>query len=725
MPSLTPIWDRLIASPIKSALLPIAQKQAPIAKGSSLKSFGKVPSLYTDAGEIIGYADWVSREPTEGELALWKLDARLGIGIRAKCLRAFDIDVNDAELTKALIEELFVNIIPAPLIYRKRSNSSRILIPFFYEGECAKRIYKFASGDAVELLGDGQQWVAFGTHPSGAEYTWEGDILQAPTLTDRELEAIDIGLTQIFDAVLTTDSATQRKRGEIIPMEDPVAEFLRTSEWFISETEDRLILRCPNAHEHTSGEDGDGSTVWFKAGTNGYEQGHFCCKHAHCADIDDAKFLKLIDYSEPVTADDFPLVVSEAEEGTDLGKREMAPHEAPNLERLKNGRFIVSLNNIFVALQHYQWTGFRIFYDEFLQTLMVQFTGEPPRPVVDDDVSNLRRRLEQKGFSSIGKEMMSDCLGLMRLYFREDLAKKWLESLPDWDKTPRCERFLSDYCNVEDSQATRIASRYLWETLVGRIMEPGIKADAMLVLHGDQGLRKSSAIAAIAPDENLATEVSFEDRRSDIYRAVKGKLVVEIPELAGMGKKDLESLKALLSAKNDTYVEKFEKNARTYPRRHVFIGSTNEDQFLTDVQNRRFAVVHVQSLIDVEKIIKDRDQLWAEAKLLYWINGIEQPELEAAFKAVNDQYRVEDPWEAQLDLYLRTSFQADDGELPYEVPMTASELLTQAINVKLQTSKSSDVRKVSRAMKHLGYEVYNLRRNSTVVKAYRLKTKIV
>ena len=176
---------------------------------------------------------------------------------------------------------------------------------------------------------------------------------------------------------------------------------------------------------------------------------------------------------------------------------------------------------------------------------------------------------------------------------------------------------------------------------------------------------------------------------------------------------------------NSNIFEKFEKNARTYPRRHVFIGSTNEDQFLTDTQNRRFAVVHVQSLIDVDRIVKDRDQLWAEAKLLYMIDGIEQPELEKAFKDVNEQYRLEDPWEAQLDLYLRTSFQSDDGELPYDVPMTASELLTSAINVKLQTSKGSDVRKVSRAMKHLGYEVYRARRGKTVDRIYRLKTKIV
>ena len=726
MPELKSTWDMLIASSLKPALLPIAQKKAPIAKGSSLKSFGKVPSIYTDTGEIVGYADWANREPTDGELALWKLDARLGIGVRAKCLRAFDIDVNDAALVESLFKDVFANVLPSPISYRKRGNSSRILIPFFYEDDCPKRIYKLASGDAVELLGDGQQWVAFGTHPSGAEYTWEGDILRAPTLTKQDLEAIDVGLTQIFGATRSTESATGRQRGESIPMEDPVADFLRTSEWFISETEDRLILRCPNAQAHTAGEEGDGSTVWFKAGTNGYEQGHFCCKHAHCADIDDTKFLKLIGYSEPVTADDFPLATTTtvARDDEDLGQRAMAPNEAPDLARLKNGRFVVSLDNLFFALRHYQWTGFRIFYDEFLQALMVQFNDDIPRPLTDDDIYDIRRRLEKKGFSSIGKDLMDGALGIMRKYFREDLAQKWLAGLPAWDGVQRCEKFLADYCNVEDSVATRVASRYLWETLAGRVLTPGVKADAMLVLYGDQGLCKSSAIAAIAPDPNLAVEVSFEDRKSDIYRAVKGKLVVEIPELAGMGKKDLESLKALLSAKSDTYVEKFEKIARTYPRRHVFIGSTNEDQFLTDVQNRRFAVVHVQSVIDVDRIMKDRDQLWAEAKLMYMIDGIEQPLLEKAFTEINEQYRLEDPWESQLDLYLRTSFQSDDGELPYEVPMTASELLTQAISVKLQTTKGSDIRKVSKAMKRLGYEGIVKKRNGKAAKIYQLKTKI-
>ena len=52
-------------------------------------------------------------------------------------------------------------------------------------------------------------------------------------------------------------------------------------------------ITCPNIAKHTSG-DGDGDCCYYLPHTNGYERGNFHCLHAHCTELSQAEFKRLI-----------------------------------------------------------------------------------------------------------------------------------------------------------------------------------------------------------------------------------------------------------------------------------------------------------------------------------------------------------------------------------------------------------------------------------------------
>ncbi|UZF94460.1 AAA family ATPase [Bosea sp. NBC_00550] len=118
-------------------------------------------------------------------------------GIRCDKLRAVDVDVDDpvmAAEVEALVEKHFG---PAPT--RFRSNSPRVLAVYRSDRPRLKRTIPlpFHPGSKIEILGDGQQFVAFGEHVSGVPYEWRGVPLDAvpfddlPLITEEQEEAFE------------------------------------------------------------------------------------------------------------------------------------------------------------------------------------------------------------------------------------------------------------------------------------------------------------------------------------------------------------------------------------------------------------------------------------------------------------------------------------------------------------------------------------------------------
>jgi len=179
-----------------------------VLKGSALEGkIGKIPSQFNYAGEAHGLKDWQKRPIMSNEIVAWSKDRRLNICVRTGPISgvyAFDVDVEDINRSpeiRGILGGLFHDAKQA-YATRERINSVKFLIPFRMEASCKKRRIRLDNnpkGPAIELLADGQQFVACGSHSSGARYQWSPGLPeQIPTLTLDQVNSVWTTLTKTF-----------------------------------------------------------------------------------------------------------------------------------------------------------------------------------------------------------------------------------------------------------------------------------------------------------------------------------------------------------------------------------------------------------------------------------------------------------------------------------------------------------------------------------------------
>ena len=168
--------------------------------------------------------------------------------------------------------------------------------------------------------------------------------------------------------------------------------------------------------------------------------------------------------------------------------------------------------------------------------------------------------------------------------------REYLAALPEWDKIPRVDTLLIDYLGAEDNAYVRAATRKTLCAAVRRVQEPGVKFDNMLVLNGPQGIGKSTLISRLA-GEWFSDSLNLSDTKDKTAaEKLQGYWILEIGELAGLRKTEVETLRSFLSRQNDIYRAAFGRRATPHPRQCIFFGTTNaESGYLRDTTgNRRF-----------------------------------------------------------------------------------------------------------------------------------------
>lgn len=257
-----------------------------------------------------------------------------------------------------------------------------------------------------------------------------------------------------------------------------------------------------------------------------------------------------------------------------------------------------------------------------------EMTGKPEyrrkgqwREWTDTEESRMRSYFEST-YSMYSQNKMTDAL---LIYFNNHKVNPLLEILEalEWDGKPRVEQFLHDVMKADDNEYTRECSRLIFAGGVHRAYNPGCKFDDMIVLIGGQGTGKSTITRWLNIEDQFYQEVKTISGKEGI-EAIRGVWIGEVSELMAMTRvKEAEAVKAYITSQKDSYRPPYQKNVQTVPRRCVFIGTTNNPQFLTDkTGNRRFYPVTVHSdgyaLLDNEKIVREYiRQAWAEAVHLY------------------------------------------------------------------------------------------------------------
>lgn len=287
----------------------------------------------------------------------------------------------------------------------------------------------------------------------------------------------------------------------------------------------------------------------------------------------------------------------------------------------KNGQIKDGLQNLVLIIQH----------DENLQGIAynqhrdgIDVKGNLPWKQVkfgwnDSDMSALKVYFD-KTYGVWSPTKIKEALIAVAAERAYHPIKEYLNTLPDWDGVERLDTLLIDYLGAEDNEYSRAVIRKTLVAAVTRIYEPGTKFDSVLILNGPQGIGKSTFFARLGT-KWFSDSLTINDMRDKAAaEKLQGYWLLELGELAGIKKTDVETVKSFVSRTDDKYRASYGVNVESHPRQCVVVGTTNsESGFLRDITgNRRFWPIRVSG-DSVKKAwdLKDIDKIWAEVLCVY------------------------------------------------------------------------------------------------------------
>jgi predicted P-loop ATPase len=250
-----------------------------------------------------------------------------------------------------------------------------------------------------------------------------------------------------------------------------------------------------------------------------------------------------------------------------------------------------------------------------LYTRETPWGGKPGGEITDEHVTRIKHWLSKIFRFEPATDKINEAITVIAAENSFHPIKDYLESL-EWDGVPRIDTWLKVFCSAQASEPYLSAvSRKVLVASIARIYNPGVKFDQVLILEGDQGIKKSTTIRVLAGDWFSDAHINISDK--DGVLSMRSAWFVELGELSGMRKADTDALKEFISRNVDRIRVPYGRRTENFPRQCVFIGTTNSTEYLKDVSgNRRFWPVAVGECY-TDSLALNRDQLFAEAKFVY------------------------------------------------------------------------------------------------------------
>lgn len=589
----------------------------------------------------------------------WEIDARkdppfcanspavphaLNTGILCDGLRAIDIDIDDAELAVRCRGIVVGRFGEAPI--RMRRNSPRCLILYRAAvGEPSTLTLAGASHTKdhackVEVLGRGKQFVAFGTHHSGADLEWFPDppgaeqLANLPAVTEDSIAAMLAELAPILGAVIPTRlNGHDHHHLAAEPQADPlrIAAALADipndgpPDW---EAWNRVCMAVWRAT-------GGAPIGWellraWSARNPSYDPTEARGRWDHYATSPPTK----------IGAGTVFYLAREAKQGGATQQTSAEPTNGPDDDDLWRDSLIRnetkpytiqrSLANALIALREAPtWRGVFAWNDFASRALIMRHLPGPyrkelavPREIADADLINITNWIQRAGIvvsSAIVREATLTVCADRRFHPVRD----YLAGLT-WDGTPRLDQWLTCHLGVTDTQLHRAFAAKWMIGLVARVMTPGCKFDTALILESAQGLGKSTAVSVLSAP--WFTDHITDLHSKDSLGQLQGMWIVELAELSSLGKAEIGRIKAFLSTKVDRFRAPYGHFTTDYPRQCGFAGTINpgSNGYLRDETGaRRFWTVACAAAwpprqkINIAALAAARDQLWAEATLRF------------------------------------------------------------------------------------------------------------
>ncbi len=323
-------------------------------------------------------------------------------------------------------------------------------------------------------------------------------------------------------------------------------------------------------------------------------------------------------------------------------------------------------------------------------------------PVQDHHYGRIRGWFQSGLFNKIGKNDVIDAVENACMENLFDPLQDYLVAL-EWDGVPRINSWLWTYCGAPTDDPiylhylSQIGRKWLLGAVV-RGMRPGEKVDNALIFEGPQGVGKSTAFKTLVPNRDWFGDSLPDFHQKDSKSYLSGKWIIEMSELTQMHRGELENMRAFMSREKEDFRKAFGREEMIFPRRCVFAGSTNRDDYLKDpAGERRFWIAKTNGKFDIKGLKAVRDQLWAEAYQVYltgenhWLD----PTMEKVARVIQQQRVEVDPWADLLRPHV-------DGHLRYREITIAGAM--SLINVEGSKRSTVQQRRMRRALESLGFK---------------------
>ena len=366
------------------------------------------------------------------------------------------------------------------------------------------------------------------------------------------------------------------------------------------------------------------------------------------------------------------------------------------LARSDKGKVLAGISNALIALRMAPpWNGVLAFNEFGLCTEARASTpwGGPASVWTDNHDVLTVEWLEHQGVK-LARGQVADAVQAVAREHTFHPVREYLDGLK-WDGISRIDDWLVLYLGAKQSSYhAAVGARWLISA-VARIRQPGCKVDHALILESPQGLGKSTAFAILGGpfySDDLA-EVGTKDSAM----GVAGAWIVELSELDAMGRADISKTKSFLSRRVDRFRPPYGRHIVEVPRQSVFCGTVNQAEYLKDeTGGRRFWPVKCGSVMRLEELRRDRDQIWAEAAVRYergdrwWLD--DEKLIEAAASEQDERFQS-DPWEELIKPWLAS-----------RTEVTTAQTLIEAVHKEPGQWTRADEIRVAAVLRRLKWE---------------------
>lgn len=383
------------------------------------------------------------------------------------------------------------------------------------------------------------------------------------------------------------------------------------------------------------------------------------------------------------------------------------------------GRPLSCLANADAVLRHApEWKNALVF-DEFANVIRTVKDCQPPTPLGEirswtDTHATKAAIWMQREDVPVTSGMVQEAVIAVAGDHRVHPLRDYLASLR-WDGTERIKGWLCCYLGVKPSEYASKAGAWWLGQAVARAFHPGTQADYTLVLEGEQGLRKSQALRLLASDDWFTDQIA-DFASKDSSMDLQGKWIIELGEFDRLAHKP-SVVKAFLTRQTDHFRPPYGRNSKEFPRQCVFAATVNLDEYLTDASgNRRFWPVRCGT-IDLDRLARDRDQLWAEAVRRFRDNRERrwpfEPDEVKAFTGEQEDREELDVWHDRVaEWILAPRLAYDDrgqepmGPMNHSRPghVTVAEILMHALRIEEGKQTQSMKQRVAQTLHRLKWK---------------------